>query len=174
MHPVHPHVDNSHQVWNWYDHQLPSYSVFVCWYVTWPWPWTDVIHGESRDQPCHQVWRPYAYPVVSYELERFPLVTIENAYAATAHALNHRPASRGSKTITFLECSTPICLFTMQLRFGSTMKVIKVICENNARPCVKRLEFLRMCEITWSVKGTLNALLQSFSSTSIYRTGLQK
>ena len=24
-----PHVDNSHQVWSWYDHPLPSYSVFV-------------------------------------------------------------------------------------------------------------------------------------------------
>jgi len=31
-----PHVDNFHQVWSWYDHPLPSYSVFVCWYVTWP------------------------------------------------------------------------------------------------------------------------------------------
>ena len=26
---VDPHVDNSHQVWSWYDHTLPSYSVFV-------------------------------------------------------------------------------------------------------------------------------------------------
>ena len=32
---VDPHVDNSHQVWGWYDHTLPSYSVFVCRYVTW-------------------------------------------------------------------------------------------------------------------------------------------
>ena len=24
-----PHVDNSHQVWSWYGHPLPSYSVFV-------------------------------------------------------------------------------------------------------------------------------------------------
>jgi len=31
-----PHVDNSHQVWSWYDHPLPSYNVFVCWHVTWP------------------------------------------------------------------------------------------------------------------------------------------
>ena len=30
-----------------------------------------------------------------------------------------------------------------------------------------------MREITWSVKGTLNVLLQSFSPTSIYLTGLQ-
>ena len=63
---VDPNVDNSHQVWSWYDHPLPSYSVFVCWHVTWP--WTDVIHGESYDQPCHQVLRPYAYPFLSYEL----------------------------------------------------------------------------------------------------------
>jgi len=27
---VDPHVDNSHQVWSWWDHTLPSYSVFVC------------------------------------------------------------------------------------------------------------------------------------------------
>jgi len=33
---VDPHVDNSHQVWSWYDHPLPSYRVFVWWYVTWP------------------------------------------------------------------------------------------------------------------------------------------
>ena len=32
---VDTHVDNSHQVWSWYEHSLPSYSVFVCWYVTW-------------------------------------------------------------------------------------------------------------------------------------------
>jgi len=32
---VDPHVDNSHQVWSWYDHTLPSCSVFVCWHVTW-------------------------------------------------------------------------------------------------------------------------------------------
>jgi len=33
---VDPHVDKSHQVWRWYYHPLPSYSVFVCSYVTWP------------------------------------------------------------------------------------------------------------------------------------------
>ena len=33
---VDPHVDNSHQVWSFYDYTLPSYTVFVCCYVTWP------------------------------------------------------------------------------------------------------------------------------------------
>ena len=30
------------------------------------WPWAVVIHGGSRDQPCHQVWRPYSF--MSYDL----------------------------------------------------------------------------------------------------------
>jgi len=51
---------------------------------------------------------------------------------------------------------------------GSTMKVIKVICENNALPCVKRPMSFCACEIAWSVKGNLNVLLRSFSLTSIY------
>jgi len=67
---VDPHVDNSHQVWSWYDHQQPRYAFL---YADTScdldlWPWTGVTHGESRDQPCHQVWRPYAYPFSSYEL----------------------------------------------------------------------------------------------------------
>jgi len=43
-------------------------------YVTlWPWPltfwlWSVVIHGGSRDQPLHEVWRYYGYPFLSYEL----------------------------------------------------------------------------------------------------------
>ena len=41
-------------------------------------------------------------------------------------------------------------------------------------PVLKTYEFMRMREITWSVKGGLNVLLQSFSSTSIYSIGLQK
>jgi len=34
---------------------------YVTWWP-WPmtfWPWSVVIHGGSRDQPLHQVWRSY-------------------------------------------------------------------------------------------------------------------
>jgi len=75
------------------------------------WPWTDVIHGESCDEPYHQVWRSYACPFLSYELYNvsrwLPLKMRRITW----------PVSMGSKTITFLECSTPICLFIMQLRW---------------------------------------------------------
>ena len=45
---------------------------FLC-VTLWPWPltfWslTVTTHGGSRDQPCHQVWRPYDYSFTSYEL----------------------------------------------------------------------------------------------------------
>jgi len=78
---VDPHVDNSHQVWSWYNHTLPSYSVFVCWYGTWPcdfdfWPFDleqlSYMAGHARDQPCHQVWRTYAYPFLNWVIT-FPV-----------------------------------------------------------------------------------------------------
>jgi len=67
------HVDNSHHVCSWYDHLLPSYSASVWWYVTWSslltcLPWTVDEHGGSRDQPCHEVWRTWTNPFLSYEL----------------------------------------------------------------------------------------------------------
>ena len=43
---------------------------------------------------------------------------VNDVYAATAHAPNH-PMTRGSKTTTFLESPTPICLFSLQLLLGS-------------------------------------------------------
>jgi len=72
---VDPHVDNSHHVWSWYDNTLPSYRVLSTdtsrdFVTLWPWPWTVAVHGTchmSRDQPCYQVWRPYAYQLLIYE-----------------------------------------------------------------------------------------------------------
>ena len=47
-------------------------------YVTlWPWPltfwlWSVVIHGGSRGQLLHKVWRSYGYPFLSYEVWHLP------------------------------------------------------------------------------------------------------
>ena len=51
---VDPHVDNSHQVWSWYYHPLPSYSIFVCSYATWPWPLT--FWPWTVDVPWRVTW----------------------------------------------------------------------------------------------------------------------
>ena len=88
-------------------------------------PYAVVMHGESRDQPCHQVWSPYAYPFSSYELYYNVIILYYNVspwLPLKMHTLPLRmrritwPMSRGWKTITFLESPTPICLFTIQLR----------------------------------------------------------
>jgi len=47
------------------------------------------VDVDSHVNNSHQVWNPYADPFLSYEWQRFPLVTIENANAATAYAPNH-------------------------------------------------------------------------------------
>jgi len=43
--------------------ELQRFCLLIRHVTWWPWPltfwlWTVVIHGGSRDQPCHQVWRP--------------------------------------------------------------------------------------------------------------------
>jgi len=72
---VDPNVDNSPQVWSRCDHTLPSYSVFVCWYVTRP---CDLLTFDLLTwNRCH-TWRvtwptlppsikTYAYPFLSSE-----------------------------------------------------------------------------------------------------------
>jgi len=45
----------------------------------WPltfWPWSVVIHGGSRVQPLHQVWRSYGYPILSYKFWHLPQNTL--------------------------------------------------------------------------------------------------
>jgi len=140
---VDPHVDNSHQVWSWYDHTLPSYSVFVCWYVTWPCDLALLILNNCHT--CCRAWRvtwPTLPPCLKtlrlfvHEL-RVVTVPIEHHWECVrghcACAESRDPWVEGhSKTIklTFLESPIPICLFTIQLLLGydddisSTSKVI--------------------------------------------------
>jgi len=75
---------------------------FICWMSAifllpvcltyWPRKYTTRV--ESHVNNSHQVWSPYADPFLSYEWQRFPLLTIKNAYAASAHAPNHVTVSR--------------------------------------------------------------------------------
>jgi len=95
---VDPQVDNSHQVWSWYEHPLPLKLRVITFPVGYHWK---CVRGhcacaESRD----------------------PWVGVQKQL----HFWNPRPRFAYS-----------LCNFG-----GSTMKVIKVICENNARPRVKR------------------------------------
>ena len=118
---VDPHVDNSHQVWSWYVHALPSYGVFVCCYVTWSgdlflWPFelkqlqcvADHVTTKLEDPKPIRSWfmRRKVSHWLPLKMRTRPLRMRQITW----------PVSRGQK-ITFLESTTPICLFAMQLRW---------------------------------------------------------
>jgi len=117
------HGDNSHQVWSWYDHTRPSYSVFVCWYVTWPcdvdlWPFdlellqcmaghvTNLATKLEDPKPISSWFMRYNVSHwLPLEMRTRPLRVRRITW----------PVCRGQKQLHFFVCSTPICLFTMQL-----------------------------------------------------------
>jgi len=94
------------------------------------WPWTVVMHSGSRDKSATKSENPMT--IRSW-------VTTYNGSLGLPLKMRTRPprmrritwpVGRGSKTITFLESTTPICLFTIQPLLGydddisSTSKVI--------------------------------------------------
>ena len=119
---VDPHVDNSHQVWSWYDCRVIA---FVCWYVTWLcdldfWPF------DLEQLPCmaghvtnlatkFEDPTPISSWLMSHKVSRWLPLRMRT------QPLRMRritwPVSRGSKTIIFLESPTLICLFTMHLQW---------------------------------------------------------
>jgi len=106
---VDPHLDNSHQVWSWYDHTLPSYSVFVCWYVTRPcdydlWPF-DLVQlsymASDVNNPATKFEDPTTIRswVTSYKVS--PWLPLKMRTRPLRMRRITWPVSRGSKTITF-------------------------------------------------------------------------
>jgi len=122
---VDPHVDNSHQVWSWYDHPLPSYSVFVCWYVTWlrhiDLRLFDLEQLKYMEVTCPAL--PPSLKTLRISIHELRVITLPLDYrwkcvrGHSACAESRDPPVGGQKTITFLESPTPICLSTIQLRW---------------------------------------------------------
>ena len=89
-------------------------------YVTlWPWPmtfwlWSVVIHGGSRGQPLHQVWRSYVYPFLSYEFWHLPYDTIDRRGQVTCRqdfrGNGSSPYQCIDTTRKAIECSTTVTL----------------------------------------------------------------
>jgi len=145
-HTRRPHVDNSHQVWSWYDHTLPSYSVFVCWYVTWPcdldlWPF-DI---EQLSYMAGHVINPAT---------KFKEPATKRSWVTSYNGSNWLPLKMRTLPQRMLQITWPVSRGQKQLHFwntlprfvyslcnfgGSMMKIIKVICENNARPALKNV-----------------------------------
>ena len=126
---VDPHVNNSRQVWSWYDHTLPSYSVFVCRHVTWPCN-LGLWSFDLQHMSCMGVTWPTLPPSVkTLQKDRKTLSVLELwvitfpvgyhwkcvcGYCACAESRD--PWVGGQKQLHFFVCSTPIFLFTVQLR----------------------------------------------------------
>jgi len=141
---VDPQVDNSHRVWSWYDHTLPSYSVFVCWYVMWPCD-LDLL---TLNSCC--TWR-VTCPTLLLSLKTLCLSVLD-LWGITFPVGYHWECVRGHCACA--ESRDPLVGGKIRLHFwnplprfayslynfgGSTMSIIRVICENNARPCVKNV-----------------------------------
>ena len=77
-----PRDESFYQVWSWYDYPLPSYSIIAAHtlrdLVTLTFDLLTlvsaslVVHGGSRAQSLHQVWRSYGYTFLSYEFWQLP------------------------------------------------------------------------------------------------------
>ena len=122
---VDTHVDNFRKVLSWYDRTLPSYSAFVCWYITWHcdldfrlfdleqllYMAGNVTNLSTKfEDPTHiRSW------FMSYNV--FRRLPLKMRMLLLRMRRITWPASRGSKTITFLESLTTICLFG-----GSTLR----------------------------------------------------
>jgi len=142
---VDPHIDNFHHVWSCYDHQLPSYRVFVCWYVTWPcdldlWPFDleqmsyMASHVTNLDTKYEDP-APVSTWVMSYKVSRWLPLKMRTRQLRMRRIT--WPVRRGLKQLHFWN-PRPRFAYLLCNFGGSAIKVIIVICENNARPCVKR------------------------------------
>ena len=127
------------------ENTLPSYSVFVCWYVTWPCDldlWLFDLeqlqfmagHVTNLDTKFEDPMRIRSWFMSHNVSVGYPWECVRGHCAC---AESRDPWVGAQKQLHFwnprLWFAYSLCNFG-----GSTMKVIKVICENNARPCVKR------------------------------------
>jgi len=135
------HVDNSHQVWSWYVHTLPNYSVFlsadtsrdlvsltfdlstlnICcaWRVTWP-----------TLPPSRKTLR---LSVLELRVITFPIgYHWKCVWGHCACAESRDPSVGSEKRLHLFNPDHDLSIHY------TTSNIIKVICENNARPCVKR------------------------------------
>jgi len=104
---------------------LPSYSIFVCWYVTWLcdldfWPFDSeqllCMAGHVTNLATKfEDPKPISSWFMSHNVSRWlPLRTRTRPLRTRRTTW---PVSTGSETITFLESPTLICLFTMHLQW---------------------------------------------------------
>jgi len=140
------YIDNSHQVWSWYVHTLPNYSVFVCWCATWPcdldlWP-LDLEQLQCMAGHVSNLATKLEDPVpwfMKYNVSHWLPLKMRTR---PLHISRITWPVGGQKQLHFWN-PWPRFAYSLCNFGGSTMNIIKVVCENNARPCVKKR--MRFC-----------------------------
>ena len=116
---VDTHVDNSHQVCSWYVHTLPSYNVFLSADTSRDLDLLTLNSGSawrvSKNATKLEDPTPIRSWFMRYNVSHWLTLKIRTRPLRMCRIT--WPVSMESKTITFLECSTPIRLFTMQRRW---------------------------------------------------------
>jgi len=140
---VDPHVDNSHLVW--FDMIINCRVIAFlsadtsCDLVTLTFDLEQMSYMASHvinlatkyDDPT-----PVRSSVISYNVYRWLIWKCVRHHCACAESRD--PPVGGQKQLHFWN-ARPRFAYSLCNSGGSTMKVLKVICENNARPCVKTL-----------------------------------
>jgi len=141
---VDPYVDNSHQVWSWYDHPCRVIAFLSA--------------DTSRDLEQMSYMASHMTNLATKYEDPTPIRSWVMSYNVShwlyhwKYVLGHcacaEPRDRwvgGQKRIHFWN-PRPRFAYSLCNFGGSAMKLIKVICKNNARPCdKKRYEFHVIC-----------------------------
>ena len=121
---------------------LQSYSVLVCWYATWPWPltfWPEQLQCMAGHMNNLATKLEYPMPIRSWFMRYnvFHWLPLKMRTRPLRMRRITWPVSRGSKRLHFWN-PRPWFAYSLCTFGGSTINVIKVICENYVRPCVER------------------------------------
>ena len=118
---VDPHVDNSHQVWSWYHGRV---TAFLSAHTSrdldlWPFDLEQLTYMVGHVTNLATKFE-HPMPIRSWFMSYNVYLWLPLRMCTRPLRMRRItwPVRRGSKTITFLECPTPICLFTIELVLG--------------------------------------------------------
>jgi len=143
---VDPHVDNTHKVWSWYDHLLPSYSVFVCRNGTWPCE-LDLWHFDLEQLSCmaghlanlatkYEDPTPIRSWVMRYNVSRWlPLIMRKFPVCDLVTMTFDRLTLNSSRTWRYTWPTLPPCVKTLRL-FVHELRVITFLIDYHWK-CVR-------------------------------------
>ena len=113
--------------------------------TSWPWPWSEVIHGGSRDQSLHQVWRS----VLQLWVLTSPIRYHWQCVSSHCTCAVSRDLYVGGKCFPHIWNPWPWFAYSLYNFYGATIKTNGVIHQNSVWPCDKDHTTLCACAKSW-------------------------